>query len=95
MGCSGWEDMLVVELEKRRRGGARETVSGDGDGLVVEVEAAAIYADCLLPAICWEIKDSRLAAGRGGMILRPLRGRDRDIDISSTLQRCARVVLLE
>lgn len=55
-------------------------------------EAGAINAG-LLPAICCEIKDSRLA-GRGGMILRPLRGRDRYIDIYSS-SVCARLASLE
>lgn len=75
MGCSGWEDMVVVivELEESRRCCPKVAVGG-----VLE-EAAAIYAE-LPPAMCWEIRDSRLA-GRGGMILRLLRGRDRYIDI--------------
>lgn len=90
MGCSGWEDILVdwIELEESRRCWAVEAASDAGE----LVEAGAIYVG-LLPVICCEIKDSRLA-GRRGMILRPLRGRDRYIDICSS-SVCARLASLE
>lgn len=88
VGCSGWEDMVVdvVELEESRRCCATSDA-----GEVLE-ETAAIYAE-LPPAMCWEIRDSRLA-GRGGMILRLLRGRDRYIGIYVRSSSCARQLVL-
>lgn len=78
VGCSGWEDMLLLVdwLEESRCWVVVEATSGAEEELV---EAAAIYAG-LLPVMCCEIRDSRLA-GRGDMIMRLRRGRDRYIGI--------------